>query len=317
MHLLSKIRLAVFFCLMSVSAHAWNLPTGSYQFESIADRVYVMHGPLSEPSKDNQGFMNNPAFIESQTGLILIDPGSSLQVGRKILEEIGKISSKPVLAVFNTHIHGDHWLGNQAIRLAYPEVDIYAHADTITQANDIEGQNWLDLMLRLTEGHSEGTEIVTANKAVAHNDSIEIDGELFKIHSFIPAHTDTDIMIEHVGSQTIFMGDNSFSNRIGRFDGSSSIVETIKALKYIAAQSFKTVVPGHGPSANPEQALKPYLDYLLKLESVVVQGQEDELEDYEIKAATLDQFENWNSWVGFERQFGPNLNKMFLELEDF
>jgi len=191
MHLLSKIRLAVFFCLMSVSAHAWNLPTGSYQFESIADRVYVMHGPLGEPSKDNQGFMNNPA------------------------------------------------------------------------------------------------------------------------------HTDTDIMIEHVGSQTIFMGDNSFSNRIGRFDGSGSIVETIKALKYIAAQSFKTVVPGHGPSANPEQALNPYLDYLLKLESVVAQGQEDELEDYEIKAATLDQFENWNSWVGFEKQFGPNLNKMFLELEDF
>ena len=95
MHLLSKIRLAVFFCLMSVSAHAWNLPTGSYQFESIADRVYVMHGPLGEPSKDNQGFMNNPAFIESQSGLILIDPGSTLQIGKKILEEIRRDSGEP------------------------------------------------------------------------------------------------------------------------------------------------------------------------------------------------------------------------------
>ena len=170
MHLLSKIRLAVLFCLMSVSAHAWNLPTGSYQFESIADRVYVMHGPLGEPSKDNQGFMNNPAFIESQTGLILIDPGSTLQIGKKILEEIRRITPKPVLAVFNTHIHGDHWLGNQAIRLAYPEVDIYAHADTITQANDIEGQNWLDLMLRLTEAR------------IANNDRVAGEGTIEQVH---------------------------------------------------------------------------------------------------------------------------------------
>jgi glyoxylase-like metal-dependent hydrolase (beta-lactamase superfamily II) len=33
--------------------------------------------------------------------------------------------------IFNTHVHGDHWLGNQAIVERYPAVKIYAHPNMI------------------------------------------------------------------------------------------------------------------------------------------------------------------------------------------
>ena len=303
--------------LWSFSANAWNLPVGDFKFEAIADNVYVMHGPLSQPNQQNRGFMNNPVLIEGKTGLILVDPGSSLQVGDKILEEAAKISTKPVLAVFNSHIHGDHWLGNQAVKRAYPEIDIYAHANTIAQSQDSEGLIWLDLMLELTGGHSSGTEIVSANKAVKHKDKIIIDGEEFIIHALLPSHTDTDIMIEHVGSRTIFMGDNCFNLRLGRFDSSSSVIGTIAALEYIAARDFDHVVPGHGPSGDMETSLMPYLNYLRKLERVVAEGLEAELEDYEIKAEVLPQFTEVHDWSEFDQQFGVNLNKMYLELEAF
>jgi ribonuclease BN (tRNA processing enzyme) len=46
-----------------------------------------------------------------------------------------KITNKPIVAVFNTHVHGDHWLGNQAIVERYPAVKIYAHPNMIEQAN--------------------------------------------------------------------------------------------------------------------------------------------------------------------------------------
>ena len=52
---------------------------------------------------------------KAQDGVILVDPGSTYQVGKQVLAEIKKVTTKPVVAVFNTHIHGDHWLGNQAI----------------------------------------------------------------------------------------------------------------------------------------------------------------------------------------------------------
>jgi glyoxylase-like metal-dependent hydrolase (beta-lactamase superfamily II) len=303
--------------LLSFSAYAWNLPVGDYEFVAVADNVYVMHGPLTQPNVENRGFMNNPAVIVGKTGLIMIDPGSSLQVGDKILEEVAKISNKPVLAVFNSHIHGDHWLGNQAVKNAYPEIDIYAHAKTIAQSQDSEGLAWLDLMLQRTEGFSRGTEIVPVNKAVKHSDRILIDGEEFLIHSMLPSHTDTDIMIEHVGSRTIFMGDNCLNLRMGRFDNSGSIIGTIAALEYIAALNFDNVVPGHGPSGGNEDIVVPYLNYLRQLEKAVAQGLEEELEDYEIKEKVLPQFAYISDWSEFDVQFGPNLNKMYLELEAF
>ena len=313
----SRITASIIGVFLSCSLQAWTLPVGEFEFEAIAPNVYVMHGPLAQPNPDNLGFMNNPALIVAEDGLILIDPGSTLQVGEKILEEVAKISTKPVLAVFNSHIHGDHWLGNQAVRQSYPEADIFAHADTITQSLGSQGAGWLSLMSRLTEGKSQGTEIVPANKVVKHGDSVVIAGEEFRIHSLLPSHTDTDIMIEHVASSTIFTGDNCFHQRMGRFDDSSSIVGTIAALEYIVAQDFTRVVPGHGPTGSIGDSLMPYLTYLRDLESAVAEGLEQELEDYEIKKQVLPRFEYMAEWAEFDAQFGRNVNKMYLELEDF
>jgi hypothetical protein len=39
---------------------------------------------------------------------------------------------------FNSHVHGDQWLGKQAVKRAYPEIDIYAHAKTIAQSGASE-----------------------------------------------------------------------------------------------------------------------------------------------------------------------------------
>jgi len=313
----ARVAAAILAAVMSNTLQAWTLPVGEFEFEAIAPNVYVMHGPLQQPGPDNLGFMNNPALIVAENGLILIDPGSTLQVGEKILEEVAKISTKPVLAVFNSHIHGDHWLGNQAVRRSYPEADIFAHAATITQSQGSEGASWINLMLRMTEGKSRGTKIVPANKAVEHGDKIVIAGEEFRIHSLLPSHTDTDIMIEHVASRTIFTGDNCFLRRMGRFDDSSSIVGTIAALEYVAAQDLARVVPGHGLTGSIDDSLMPFLDYLRDLKSAVADGLDDELEDYEIKEKVLPRFAHMADWAEFDLQFGRNLNKMYLELEDF
>ena len=49
----------------------------------------------------------------------------------------------------------------------------------------------------------------------------------------------------------------------------------------------------------------------------VAQGLEAELDDYAIKEKVLPQFAYISHWGEFDVQFGPNLNKMYLELEAF
>ena len=306
----------VFLCMICSSAIGWQLPdVGDYKFESIGANVSVMHGPLGEPNVSNHGFMNNPAVIESKNGVILIDPGSTLSVGEKVLDEVSKITDKPVLAIFNTHIHGDHWLANDAVVRAFPDARIFAHKNMVDQA-PVEGLNWLDLMSRLTAGLSDSTQLVVPRESLIMGKEIQVDGEVFRIHGNVPAHTDTDIMIEHVNSKTLFLGDNSLNGRMGRFDGSSKIIGNIEALEVVADLGLTQFVPGHGLSGSMADVVQPYLTYLRLLREVVKAGLEQELQGYEIKQANLQRFDQYSSWSGFDVQLGKHIDKMFLEMEE-
>lgn len=303
--------------VLSSPAYAWKIKgLGHYQFEKYNNNVFVMHGPLGEPSPENQGFMNNPGFIESENGLILIDPGSTYQVGKQVLKEIEKVSTKPILAVFNTHIHGDHWLGNQAVKEKYSNVKIYAHPAMIEQAKGEAGPEWLDRMSRMTNGLSDDTKVVVPEFSVDDSEVIAVDGQHFRIHAIVPAHTNTDIMIEHVESKTLFLGDNGFIGRIGRFDSSASMIGNIKALEHAADLDMILYIPGHGQSGNSDVAIKPYLDYLKQVQTAVQKGFNEELQDFEIKQQVLEQFATYKSWVQFEDNFGRHINSMYLELEN-
>jgi glyoxylase-like metal-dependent hydrolase (beta-lactamase superfamily II) len=122
-------------------------------------------------------------------------------------------------------------------------------------------------------------------------------------------------MIEHVESKTLFLGDNSFAHRMGRFDNSASMLGNIKALQYATGLKLNTYVPGHGKSGTSDAAVKPFLDYLIQIQSVVKAGMDDDLEDFEIKEKVIGQFSAYESWEGFDSNFGRHINSMYLEIE--
>ena len=118
---------------LGASLHAApNDVISSHPVEKVAANVFVINGPLGEPSVANQGFMNNPAWIVTRGGVAVIDPGSSVQAGRGVAKEIGRVTGKPVTHVFNTHIENlvkfRHWHGFDAtvgkhISLAILEIE--------------------------------------------------------------------------------------------------------------------------------------------------------------------------------------------------
>ncbi|SHE20092.1 Beta-lactamase-like [Bathymodiolus brooksi thiotrophic gill symbiont] len=289
----------------------------THKFEKIADNVFVMHGPLDEPNPENKGFMNNPGVIIGKNGVIIIDPGSSYQIGKMVLDKVKAITDKPIFAVFNTHVHGDHWLGNQAIIEQYPAVKIYAHKNMIKQAKEGEGERWVALMNTLTEGATDGTIATFPTDATTHLQIIKIDSETFKMHHDITgaAHTNTDLMVEHIPSKTLFLGDNGFVHRQGRFDHTSDMHGNIKALEYAINLNLTHYIPGHGPTGDANHAIKPYLDYLLIIQDEVEKGYKEDLADYEIKPIALKKLAAYRDWHGFDSQFGRHINKMLLEVE--
>jgi len=203
------------FLLGLVFSTAWadkSLP--DYKADKVAAHTWVIHGPVGLPTPQNKGFMNNPVIVVTSKSVVVMDPGSSKYAGEMVLRQVKKLTSKPVTHVFNSHIHGDHWLGNQAIKEAYPDVKIYAHPEMIKKAKASEADSWLQLMEQLTEGATSGTRAVIPGQALKDGQEINVDGMIFRAYMTDHAHTKTDLMVEIVAD----------SVQLGNFISTSRVV---------------------------------------------------------------------------------------------
>ena len=295
------------------AADAAENPVRDYPADRIAAHTYVIHGPLGEPSVANQGFMNNPGFVITDNGVVVIDPGSSLETGRMVLRQIRKLTRKPVTHVLDTHVHGDHWLGNQAMLEAYPKAQLMAHPEMIRKAHAGEAEVWTGLMDRLTQGYTKGTHAVIPTMAVTENQRFTTGGMTFHILAPENAHSKTDIMIEVIQDAVMFTGDNVLNRRIARLDD-GSFKGSIAACDRAIAVKAKRYVPGHGKTADARM-VKSYRDYMAAL-MVEVQHQYDAgKSDFEMKETVASKLGAYKDWSGFDEQLGKHISLAVLEIE--
>ena len=283
------------------------------QAEKVSEHVYVIHGPLELPNESNEGFMNNPAFIITEGGVVVVDPGSSVHTGNMLLREIRKVTDMPVIAVFDTHIHGDHWLGNDAIERAYPDADIYAHHKMISMVDDGAGLNWIDLMHSMTGGATGGTRIVNARDALKGGEDLSIGGHQFRIIHEGQAHTLTDIMIHYKRDNLLFAGDNVSNRRLIRL-ADASIKGSIEAIEAARKLNPAVVVPGHGKTGGTE-LLDNYQQYLSTLYDGVSKYFEEDMSDFEMKPMIHEELADFHDWSGYDDELGKHISRAYLEIE--
>ena len=300
---------SLFFCLTAISV----AEISGYPLKKIANNTYYVAGPLEYPNVGNKGFMNNPGFVVTKTGVVVIDPGSSVDVGRMLLKQIKTVTKKPVTHVFNTHIHGDHWLGNQAFSEAYPNVVIMAHPEMIKRAKAGAAEQWISVMLKSTKGATKGTRAVIPNKSILDNQTIKTGGITFRIYAPEKAHSFTDVMIEVVEENVVFLGDNVLYQRLPRMDD-ATFTGNIKACQLALDLKAKTYVPGHGESGGSE-VVKPFMDYLNIIYTNVGKYYEAGMTDFEMKPKILLKLEKYFKWSGFNDEMGKHISLAVLEYE--
>lgn len=240
---------------------------------------------------------------------MLIDPGSSVQTGEMILRAT---TDKAVVAVLNTHVHGDHWLGNQAIREAYPEVPIYGHPKMIAQVEQGAGEEWVGRMMRATEGATAGPIPMGANLSVGDGDELKIGGTDLPFSPPGVAHSQTDLMIQVPERGLLFMADNANSKRIVRMDD-GQFTGNAEALDHALKIPAKVYVPGHGKSG--AKSVREYRDYLAELYSAVEELYDEGLRPFEMKDRVAEKLASYKDWIGFEDELGKHISLAYLEVE--
>ena len=284
-----------------------------YPAQKLNPDAYVIHGPQGVPSKANQGFMNNPAWVITADGVVVIDPGSSVQAGRMVVTQLRKTTNKPVTHVFNTHVHGDHWLGNQAILEAWPKATLIGHPDMIRKAKEGADASWIKLMSDMTGGYTDGTRAVIPTVEAADGQEFKIGGKTFRIHASNDAHSKTDLMIEMVEDRILFTGDNVLSRQVmnlrdGTFKG------VMKATEQALAVNAKLYVPGHGKAGDrtfvAEQ--KAWFDILLpEVRRMYDEGKSD----FEMKPVIVDKLRAYKHWAEWDINLGQQISLAILEIE--
>jgi glyoxylase-like metal-dependent hydrolase (beta-lactamase superfamily II) len=311
---MKQLQASITIFLLAISQAAWSadaLP--DYPAQQLSDHVWVIHGPTELPNPGNKGFMNNPAFVVTGAGVAVIDPGSTLETGRMVLRQIEKVTDKPVTHVFASHIHGDHWLGNQAIREVHPDARFYAHPVMIQKANAGDAESWVAMMERLTEGASKGTVAVIPDQPLKDGQEIKVGELTFRVYLADWAHTKTDAMIEVVEDSLLATGDNVLYTRIGRMDD-GSFRGNLAACEQARDLQLKHYIPGHGPAGGPE-VVEPFCNYLQTLYSKVGELYEQGLSDFEMKDTVVASLPEYRDWSGFTDEVGKHISLAVLEVE--
>lgn len=292
-------------------------PVKDIPAKQISKHVWLIYSPDGFPTPENRGMMANVTFVVTSKGVVILDTGASLQIGEMAIRMIKKVTDKPVIAIFNSHYHGDHFLGNQAFIETYSKVmPIYAHPYSIKQIKGIEGNAWRNLMERWTNQATAGTKVIPPTHDANHGDVFHFGDVRIKVHHHGTAHTPGDICMQVIEDKVTYVGDIAMGNRIANIDD-GSYVGTFKTYKNLqATEGDQLWVPGHGEPS--KDLLNEYGEFLAGIYDTCVKAVKDGQDLSVAKSLVLKDprvSKRAKTMQGFDGNIGKYTSLAYLEAE--
>lgn len=229
----------------------------------VAPGVFVLPGVHEEASPPNGNAIANVGFIVGGASVAVVDPGGSLLHGQRLRRAIEATTPLPIRHLVLTHAHPDHVMGATAFADLRPEV--IGHA-SLPEALAQRREGYLRMMEReMGAAASAGSDALPPTRLV--EDRLDLDlggGRVLAVSAHPAAHTDADLSLFDPATQTLWLSDLLFVERIPTLDG--SLAGWLRALEMLRERPAARAVPGHGPSAVPwpegAAALTGYLEAL-------------------------------------------------------
>jgi quinoprotein relay system zinc metallohydrolase 2 len=280
----------------------------AFAVETPAPGVYVHYGRVETMTPENAGDIANLGFVVGDRCVAVIDTGGTFAVGAALRRAIGKVTSKPVCYVINTHVHPDHVFGNQAFVADHPEFVGHAH---LTEAMARRGPNYLNALRRDLREVAAGTELVVPTRTFAQTLTLDLGGRTLSLRAWPTAHTDQDVTVYDSTSGVLFLGDLVFEKHIPVVDG--KLRGMLAALDELKKMPANVAIPGHGRAANWPGVLAPeqrYLEHLLK-------GVKDALAAHRTLGQAVETVgtDERGAWALFDEFHRRNVTAAYAELE--
>lgn len=206
----------------------------------------------------------NTTVYVADKGVVLVDTKVANN-GQFILDEVKKVTDKPVIMVINTHIHPDHNGSNEEIKKVYPTIDVVAHENLKKRVEAAMAAP------PPAPGARPGPRYTAAqdpNITFGDKRSVLSGKDRIDLYYFGRGHTDNDIFVVYPNERVMNVGDLMAWDMAPLIDpGTNGSVLALpdtmdKAAKGIA--NVDQVITGHG-DVFPRQVMLDYASYMRDL----------------------------------------------------
>jgi len=228
-------------------------------FEQIAIRTETVRPGLAVLF----GAGGNIAVSTGADGPVLVDDQYA-PLAPKILAAVRALQDAQVRFVINTHWHGDHTGGNEAI----------GQAGALIVAHENVRRRMSTTQLIAAFGREVPPSPAAALPVVTFDDGITLhwNGEEIAVEHVAPAHTDGDALVWFRKADAVHTGDTYVAGTFPFVDVSSggSLAGIIASAERVLAQAGPetTIIPGHGPLSNAAE-LRAWREMLVTVQARV------------------------------------------------
>jgi glyoxylase-like metal-dependent hydrolase (beta-lactamase superfamily II) len=229
-----------------------------------------------------------------------------------MLNEIRKLTDKPIKLVIVSHYHADHIYGLQVFKEQGAQIwapkGTWDYLDSETATSLLESRR-----TALYPWVNDETYLVDPDRIIDKDTNFSLGENQFLLTYFGKVHSEGDMSLLSINDQTLYSGDLIFEGRIP-FVGDADIIKWSKTLDRVRNIEMEYFVPGHGMASDQPQETMDltyrYLNFLIKQLTLAV----DEMAPFDEAYNAID-WSEFEDEPAFEAANRKNAYAVYLYLE--
>jgi glyoxylase-like metal-dependent hydrolase (beta-lactamase superfamily II) len=232
-----------------------------HEFKKLAENVYAFVQPALI-------WYSTAGVIVGEKDIVVIDSVTNQAMAQCLLEEIRKITDKPVKLLINTHSHADHVYTNHL----FPSATVVCSLRGREKTREFQLQQTLhdEAFARLFPNVDfAGGRFTLQDMTFTGVLSIYRNEREIRLIELGPGHSESDVVVHLPRERIVFCGD-LFMNGLPPMPSEGHITATIASMRILEDLGAETYVAGHGNTG----AIKDVAEQRILLEALSKQSRQ-------------------------------------------